>query len=393
MLCGLRWAKFTLETMMKKSDAVLFACGAAVSVAMAANAEEGLRIWVGTYSQHGSEGIYSLTMNPQTGELSAPVLAAKADNPSFLALHPNGKTLYAVNETGRFEGKPVGAVVAFSVDDEAGKLTELNREGTGGAAPCHLRVDPSGKCLVVANYSAGNAAVFPITADGRLEKMSQLVQHEGHGANPARQKEPHAHGVTYSPAGDIVFVPDLGTDKITAYKLDAAKGALTPVESATASVEPGSGPRHITFNPAGTFAYSVNEILATVSQFSWDPATSELKLLRSVSSLPEKRPGNTSAEIAIHPNGKFLYASNRGHDSIAVFTLDEKTGAPTLIQNCPSGGRAPRSFAFDSAGKFLLAANQDTDNIAVLKIDSETGKLSDTGFGAKISAPVCVLFR
>ncbi len=362
--------------------------------ARAETAGAGARIWIGTYTTRGSEGIYSLSMNPQTGELSAPALAAKADNPSFLALHPTRKFLYAVNETGRFEGRPVGAVVAFSVDAQAGKLAEMNREGTGGAAPCHLNVDPSGKCLVVANYTDGNAAAFPIAADGRLEKMSQLVKHEGHGANASRQKSPHAHGVTFSPAGDIVFVPDLGIDKIMAYKLDVAKGSLSPVGSATASVEPGSGPRHIVFNTAGTFAYSINEILATVSQFSWDAARSSLKLVRSVPSLLGNFPGqNTAAEIAIHPNGKFLYSSNRGHDSIAVFTLDEKSGSPKLIQNFPSGGRAPRNFAIDPSGIFLLAAHQDTDNIVVLKIDSDTGKLSDTHFGAKIPAPVCVLFQ
>jgi 6-phosphogluconolactonase len=366
---------------------------AAGAMPVALRAEDNVQIWIGTYSQRGSAGIYSLRMNPETGALDAPTVAAKADNPSFLALRPDRKTMYAVNETGRFEGKPVGAVVSFEVDAKAGTLKELNRQPTGGAAPCHLNVDPSGKCLVVANYVDGNAAAFPIAADGKLEPMSQLVKHEGHGPNAGRQKSPHAHGVTYSPAGDIVFVPDLGIDKIMAYKLDTAKGSLSPLGSATGSVEPGSGPRHIKFNPAGTFAYSINEIVATVSQFSWDAAGSELKLLRSVPSLPAAVPGNTSAELAIHPSGKFLYASNRGHDSIAVFTLDEKSGEPKLIQNFPSGGRAPRCFALDPSGKFLLAANQETDNIVVLKIDGESGKLSDTSFSTKIPAPVCVLFQ
>lgn len=361
-------------------------------ISATAVADDGVRVWIGTYSQRGSEGIYSLSMNPATGELSQPKVAARADNPSFLALRPDRKTLYAVNETGRFEGKPVGGVVSFEVDAKAGTLKELNRQPTGGAAPCHLSVDPSGKCLVVANYVDGNAAAFPIAADGKLEPMSQLVKHEGHGPNAGRQKSPHAHGVTYSPAGDIVFVPDLGIDKIVAYKLDAAKGTLAPLDSATGSVEPGSGPRHFTFNPAGTFAYAINEMAATVSQFSWDAKNSELKLIRSIPSLLVDAPGNSSAEIAVHPTGKFLYVSNRGHNSIAVFTLGD-TGMTSLIQNIPSGGRTPRSFAIDPSGKFLVAAHQDSDNITVFKIDASSGKLSQTGSDVKVPAAVCVLFQ
>ena len=359
---------------------------------VALHAGDTMQIWIGTYSQRGSEGIYSLRMNPETGALDAPTVAAKADNPSFLALRPDKKTLYAVNETGRYEGKPVGAVVSFEVDAKNGTLKELNRQPTGGAAPCHLRVDPSGKCLVVANYVDGNAAAFPIATDGKLAPMSQLVKHEGHGPNAGRQKSPHAHGVTYSPAGDIVFIPDLGIDKIMAYKLDAAKGSLAALESANGMVEPGSGPRHIAFAPSGSTAYSINEIVAAVSQFSWDGAS--LKLVRSVSALPAGFNGkNTSAEIAIHPSGKFLYASNRGHDSIAVFSLDAKTGAPTLIQNETTGIKEPRCFALDPSGKFLLSANQNSDNISVLKIDPATGQLTPTEFTAKVPAPVCVLFQ
>lgn len=357
-------------------------------------AADGVRVWIGTYTTRGSEGIYALTMNPATGELSPPALAAKSDNPSFLALSPDRKHLYAVGEIGRFEGKPGGAVAAFSVDAPGGKLTELNREGTGGAAPCHLAVDPSGRCVVVANYSDGNAAVFPIADGGRLAPMSHLAKHEGSGPNEKRQKSPHAHGVTFAPAGDRVFIPDLGIDTVKAYRLDAAKGTLTPDEAATAKTEPGAGPRHFAFHPALPCAYSIDELTSTVTQFAWDEKAGTLRRIASVSTLPAGFTGNNScAEIVIHPNGQFLYGSNRGHDSIAVFALDAKTGAATPVQHVSSGGRAPRCFNLDPSGRFLLAANQETDNLIVLKVDPETGRLSDTGFSVRIPAPVCVLFQ
>lgn len=372
----------------------LWALGAA-TLSTGAKAAEAQRIWIGTYSQRGSEGIYALALNPETGALDAPpALAARADSPSFLALSPDRKTLFAVNESGRFEGKPVGAVVAFAVDAKAGRLTELNRAGTGGAAPCHLAVDPSGRCLVVANYSDGNAAAFPIAEGGKLAAMSQLVKHEGSGPNEKRQKSPHAHGVTFAPAGDMVFIPDLGIDQVKAYRLDAAAGKLEALDSATARPPPGAGPRHFAFHPGGTFAYSINELFNDVTQFAWDPSAKSMKTLGSVSTLPaDYKGGSSCAEIAVHPGGRFLYGSNRGHNSIAVFSLDPKTGVPSLIQNISSGGKAPRSFSLDPAGKFLLAANQDSDNIIVLKVDAETGKLTDTGHSAKVPVPVCVLFQ
>lgn len=378
------------------SHAARIAGIAAAAIASTANADYpqvGSRLWIGTYTTRGSEGIYSLSMDPGTGALGAPVLGAKIDNPSFLALHPNGKTLYAVSETSRFEGKPGGAVAAFAVEPDSGALRELTRQSSGGAAPCHLAVHPSGKCLVVANYSSGNVSAFPLGNDGGIGKMAGIVQHDGRGVNLKRQEAPHAHGVTFDPTGAFVFVADLGIDRIKAYKVDAAKATMTSVDSASAILPPGYGPRHFLFAKSGNSAYSVDELSVSVSHFSWNAALGELRGISSVSFKSDHPEGSTAAEIALHPNGKFLYASNRGHDSIAVFSLDADSGAPTLIQTFPSGGRSPRSIAIAPDGEFMVAANQESDNLVVMRIDSMTGKLFKTSHAVKIPAPVCVLFQ
>jgi 6-phosphogluconolactonase len=360
---------------------------------MSLNAAEAT-IWVGTYSKRGSEGIYAVKMDRETGVLGAPAVAAKAENPSFLAKHPNGKFLYAVSETGRFEGKPVGAVRAFSIDSATGALTDLNSQPTGGAAPCHLAVDPSGKVLVVANYMDGNVAIFPIGADGKLAPMAQLIKHEGSGPNKKRQEKPHAHGVTFDATGKVAFVPDLGTDRVVAYAVDAAAGTLMPSDSASARTAPGAGPRHFAFHPNGKFAWSVNELDSTVTTYAWDAEEAALKSLRSISTLPEGFTNdNTTAEIVVHPSGRFLYASNRGHDSLAVFEIKAATGDLTPVEHQPCGGRAPRNFTLDPSGRFLLCANQDSDNIVVFNVDPETGRLEPAGHEVRVPVPVCVVFR
>ncbi|HEX5789554.1 MAG TPA: lactonase family protein [Luteolibacter sp.] len=352
-----------------------------------------LRFHIGTYSSRGSEGIYRATLDPQSGALSAPELAAKARNANWLTWHPGGKALYAVGQAADAgDGKSGGEVVAYQVAAD-GSLQAFSRQATGMGTPCHLGVDPGCSMLIAANYGEGAVLTFPLLEQGGIGPLAQTVKHEGRGPH-ARQQAPHAHGVTFDPLGKAhVFVPDLGIDRIVGYRLLTATARIEAVESATAQSPPGAGPRHLTFHPKGRFAYAVNELDATVTQFEWNPATSSLKPLRTVRSLPEEVTlPNTSAEILVHPTGRFLYVSNRGHDSIAVLTLDDTSGAPTLIQNVPSGGKVPRNFAIDPHGRFLVCANQDSDSIISLKIDPASGRLEATGHSIAVPAPVRILF-
>lgn len=359
---------------------------------MPADGAEKQVMLVGTYTTRGSEGIYTVTIDPETGGLGAPHLVAKTENPSFLAVDPGKKHLYAVNEAGRFDGRPGGGVTVFTLDRATGALAELNREPTGGSAPCHLAVSADGTHLVVANYGDGTVTLFPLRPDGSLAPSSQTVRHTGSGPDKTRQKGPHAHGVTFAPTGGFVLVPDLGIDRIMGYRLDAAAHRLEPAPAATAAVTPGSGPRHITFHPNRKWAYAVGEMNAEVTLFSWNGAAGELKPVATAAALPAEFKGkNTAAEIAVHPNGRFLYASNRGHDSVAVFTLGAD-GTPAAIQHAPCGGKSPRSISLDPTGRFLVCANQDSDNLTILKVDPETGRLSPVIAEVKLSAPVCVLF-
>lgn len=373
---------------MRRMAAMIIAAAAA---AWAAD-EQGVQVYIGTYSQRGSEGMYATRLDPATGRLDPPRVAAPAKNPSFLARHPSRPVLYAVNETGRHMGRPVGAVIAFAVDPATGALSELNSEPTGGPVPCHLAVDASGAALVVANYVDGTVAVFPLKPDGRLEPVSQLLRHEGSGPNEQRQKGPHAHGVTFAPGNDFVFVPDLGIDRIVGYRFDAQRIRLVRHEPASRAVHPGAGPRHFAFRPDGKTAYAVNELDATVTAFRWNPTAGELTPLATVPGLPKEFEGkNTAAEIAVHPSGRFLYISNRGHDSIAVFALDAE-GRPEPVQHHPSGGSAPRNFSLDPSGRFLVVANQNSDNLVVFRINPASGCLSPAGAEIAVPAPVCVLF-
>lgn len=363
--------------------------GVAMVAAAACGAEPGVRVWIGTYTTRGSEGIYSMTLDAKTGALSKPELAAKTGNPSFLALSPNKKNLYAVGE-----GSPEGSLVAFAVDAAAGKLTEINRQSAGGKGPCHLATDPAGKVLIAANYGDGTVPVLPINADGSLGAAKQVVRHEGSGPNAGRQKGPHAHGITFDPSGTLVFVPDLGIDLVKAYALDAGAAQLAPLPATDAKLTPGAGPRHFAFHPSLPFAFSINELTSDMTAFAWDAKAKTMKPVASASTLPAGFDGrNSTAELAVHPNGKFLYGSNRGHNSIVVFAIDQKSGALTPVHHIASGGKTPRCFALSPDGTWLLAAHQDSDDIFSFKVDPATGKLSETGSSIKIPAPVCVLFH
>ncbi|ODU01220.1 MAG: 6-phosphogluconolactonase [Planctomycetes bacterium SCN 63-9] len=351
------------------------------------------RVYVGTYTggKAGSEGIYLLELDPATGALESKGLAGKIVSPSFLAIHPSRKFLYSVNEVGEFGGKPSGAVTAFAIDEANGSLKQLNQQATVGTGPCHLTVDATGKNLLVANYGSGSVAVLPIAEDGSLRPASSFIQHAGKGANPSRQEGPHAHSINLDAANRFAFAADLGLDKVLIYAFDAAKGTIAPNASPFAKVAPGAGPRHFAFHPGGKLAYVINEMGSTVTAFSYDPAAGSLTEIQTISTLPADFKGqNDTAEIQVHPSGKFVYGSNRGHDSIAVFAVDEKTGKLEFVEARSTEGKVPRNFAIDPTGAFLLAENQDSDTVVVFRIDPATGKLTPTGTKVSVPMPVCI---
>ena len=296
-------------------------------------------------------------------------MAGETISPGFLAVHPNGRFLYAVNEVGEVDGKKGGAVRAFALDSVTGKLTLMNWELSKGINPCYLTTDKMGKTILVANYG-GTAAAFPIRPDGRLSEASSVVEHTGSSTNPARQEGPHPHGIYLDPANKFVVVPDLGQDKVLVYRFDSARETLVANNPPSVSLKPGAGPRHFAFHPQARYAYVINELNSTITAFSYDSTKGILSEIQTLSTLPSDFKGeNTTAEIAVHPSGKFLYGSNRGHDTIAVFQIDDGKGTLTPVQYQSTLGKTPRNFGIDPTGKFLLAANQDSNTLVVFKID------------------------
>ena len=353
-------------------------------------------MYIGTYTlEEGStsKGVYAYRFDADTAELTPVGLAAETINPSFLAIHPNHRFLYAVNEVGNYKGQKSGGVSAFAIDRATGKLTLLNEVASKGADPCYIIVDKSGKYVLVANYSGGSVAAFPVLEDGRLGEASAFVQHEGHGTNPARQEAPHAHSIDLSPDNRFAIVDDLGLDESLVYKFDSAKGSLLPNGAQFGKADPGAGPRHFAFHPNGKFAYVVNEMGSSVSLFSFDSAAGVLRPLQTISTIPKGFSTlNEDAEIEVHPSGKFLYASNRGHDSIAVFAIDSNTGNLSFLEYVPTQGKTPRSFEIDPTGSLLFAENEKSNNIVVFRIDQQTGHLTSTNKLLEVVEPVCVKF-
>jgi 6-phosphogluconolactonase len=349
-----------------------------------------IRVYVGTYTSGASKGIYRLDLDPKTGALTPAGEPAETVSPSFLALHPSGRFLYAVNETGDARTDPPGGVSAFAIDGKTGALTFLNRQTSGGPAPCHLWVDSQGRYVLVANYWGGNVEVLPIEADGRLGAPAQLVQHEGRGPHE-RQDGPHAHSVKLDPGETLALVGDLGLDLLVAYRFDRAQGKLTPYEAGSAKMAPGAGPRHFTFDPRGRVVYVLNELNATITALRFDAAARTLTELQTVPTLPAGFTGpNTTAEIVASPDGRFVYASNRGHDSIAIFAVDGASGKLTPAGHQSTLGKTPRNFAIDPTGRFLLAANQKSDSIVVFRIDARTGALTPVGKPVPVPTPVYI---
>jgi 6-phosphogluconolactonase len=350
---------------------------------------ESLRVYIGTYTGRNSgKGIYRSALDLETGELSKAVLAAEARNPSFIELHPNGKFLYAVSESGG-----AGSVSAYAVDRNTGDLRFLNTQPSGGAGPCHVSVDHAGKNVLVANYGGGSASVVPIKSDGKLGAPTGFVQHAGSSVNPRRQKGPHAHSINVSPDNRFAFVADLGIDKVMIYKLDIEKGTIVANSPAFAKLKAGAGPRHFTFHPNGKYAYVINELDCTVTAFSFESTSGALTEIQTVTTLPKDFRGfNTCAEVRAHQNGKFLYGSNRGHDSIVVYRINREQGTLTFVEHETADIKTPRNFNIDPTGRFCLVANQGKDSVVVFRIDERSGALEPTGHSISIARPVCVRF-
>jgi 6-phosphogluconolactonase len=348
-------------------------------------------VYIGTYTDHGSKGIYAYRFDDRTGKATALGLAAESTQPSFLAVDASGHFLYAVNEIESYQGQSSGAVSAFAIDAASGKLSLLNQLPSRGPGPAHIALDQAGKYALVSNYNLGSVAVFPVLKDGRLGDSTAFVQHHGAGMDKERQEQPHAHAVAMSSDNRFALVADLGLDQIFSYPFDSAKGTLGQNPGITKTTA-GAGPRHLVFNSKGTLLYVINELQSLVTTYAYDAATGGLRELSTMSTLPEGFSSHSAAaEIALHPSGKFLYASNRGPDSIAVFSV-AAGGLLTRVEFVPVNGKTPRNFAIDPTGSWLLVGDQESDKVVVFRINRKTGRLTPTGQVLEISSPACVTF-
>jgi 6-phosphogluconolactonase len=357
-------------------------------------------VFVGTYTGRlghvdgKAEGIYTCRLDPATGAMTQVSLIGDIVNPSFLTLDPQGRYLYAVSEVKDFQGQAGGGVYAYAVDAQSGALTPLNAQPTRGTDPCHLSVDATGKWVLVANYSSGSVIIYPILDDGRLGEATDFKQHEGSSVNPQRQQGPHAHSFVIAPDNRFAYAPDLGMDKVMIYQLDLANGKLLPGQQPWVQTEAGGGPRHFDIHPNRKFAYCNLEIGNKVVAFAYDEASGGLTQIQSLPTLPEDFSGRShTADLHIHPNGNFLYVSNRGHDSIAMYAIDPANGMLTFLGTESTQGQTPRNFAIDPTGTLLLAANQNSSTVAAYQIDQQRGKLTPTGQLSAVPTPVCLKFK
>ncbi len=347
---------------------------------------------VGSYTSMGGKGIHVFRLNEASGGLSSVAPPVRCPNPSYLVSAPNHRVIYAVSETAFFKGVVGGAISAYAIAAHSGKLSLINRQPTGGAAPCHVGLSRDGQWAWVANYNGGSVAAFRIRPDGGLDGPTRLIRLKGAGVHPTRQQMPHPHAVVQASNPSTVFVPDLGTDTIYGYRTGANCNGLCSPPGIKLEQPAGSGPRHLVFHPRGGYAFLVSELNSTVTVFRCSGNTA-LSKIQAVSSIPTSfKDKNASAAIHLSPSGGFLYVSNRGHDSIAAFGFDPEAGQLGPGAWYDSRGNTPRDFAIDPEGRYLLAANQDSGNIAVFKIDRETGALSPTGKPVPISAPACIAF-
>ena len=364
--------------------------GTATGMASTENLAE-LLVYIGTYTRGESKGIYIYKMDLDSGALTPVGVIDAGPNPSFLAVHPDHRFLYAVNEIAEYEGEKTGSIAAFSIDPTTGRLDFLNRQTSQGALPCHLVVDAAGKNVLLANYIGGSVSVLPILDGGKLGRATSVRQHQGSSVNPSRQTGPHAHSINLDRANRFAVTADLGLDKVLVYRFEGATGKLTPNDPPSVSLKAGAGPRHFAFHPSKPYAYVINELDSTVTTFTYDSNLGVLESIQTLSTLPERFEGvSHTAEVQVHPSGRFAYGSNRGHDSIAMFKVDDATGKLTSIGHEPTGGKTPRNFGIDPSGRYLIAANQDSDTLVVFRIDPAAGRLQSTGIVIDVPAPVCV---
>ena len=389
-----------LMKIARRTLALLFAVAVTVAARLPAQtadkppAKKNYVAFVGTYTtKTASKGIYAFRYDASSGKLTPLGVALETQDPSWVAIHPSGKFLYSVNEAGKNS-----MVSAFSLEAKTGKLTLLNQVPALGEDPCYLSFDHTGKYIFVANYTSGNVVVFPIGADGKLGAATANVRDEGKlGPNKERQEGPHAHWIEASAGNRYAYVSDLGLDKVLIYKFDAASGKLAnpgsnQQDAFSATLPPGTGPRHVAVSRDGNFMYVMGELQSTVTAFAND-AREKYRDIQTISALPNDSSGrNDAAEIEIHPNGKFLYTSNRGHESIALFRIDSATGKLTAAGDYSVEGQEPRHFAIDPAGNFLLAEDQLSDKIVTFRIDQKTGALTPTGDSVEVPSPVCLVF-
>ena len=368
--------------------ALALAAAALPSAAADDPAPDSYWVYFGTYTGKESKGIYRSKLDVATGKLSPAELAAEVASPSFVNVHPSQKYLYAVGEAG---GKEGGGVHAYAIDAKTGALTKLNEGTSGGGGPCHVAVNAAGTHAVVANYGGGSTAVFKLGADGKLGDRTAFVQHKGNSTDKGRQEAPHAHFGAFSPGGEYALTVDLGLDRIKVFKFDPATGKVDDDAAADVTTPAGSGPRHLAIAPAGDFGYVCGELNSTVNVVKFDWKGGKHEVIQTLSTLPEPVKGNSTAECILHPNGKFVYVSNRGHNSVAVFAVGEDKKL-TAAGRITGDIKIPRNFNIDPTGRWMLIASQDGDKIGVYDLDPKTGLAKETGESVKVGMPVCVKF-
>ncbi|NOY81244.1 MAG: lactonase family protein [Kiritimatiellaeota bacterium] len=353
----------------------------------------GRLLFVGTYTKGDSVGIYAFRFDSATGALAFTGESAKTPNPSFLAPSPDGNFLYAVSELSGPGPNGKGALGAWRIDRTSGRLSFINRQATHGNSPCHVVLDRRGRFVFAANYGSGTLAVLPVRADGSLGPASAVVRHQGRGADPRRQRGPHAHSMLVDDDRRIAYAADLGIDKVMIHTIDFDNGKLLPADPPFAQLHPGAGPRHMALHPNGGFLYVINELDSTVTVFRRTSDTPALTAVQTISALPPDFKGKSfCADIHVHPNGRFVYGSNRGHDSVVAYRIDGTTGTLACLGHTSTRGRIPRNFAFDPTGRFLLVANQESFNIVVFRVDAKTGALEFAGQETPAPYPVCLKF-
>jgi 6-phosphogluconolactonase len=374
------------QAITRRSLLIAAPLAGAAGLALAAPTE--YKVYFGTYTRSGkSKGIYMSRFNSASGTLSAPELVGETGNPSFITIHPNRLRVYAVNEQNE------GTVSAFSIDPSTGKLTAINQVMSKGSSPCFVVVDKAGTHALIVNYGSGSTVAFPLNTDGRLGEASAFIQHHGSSIDKRRQQGPHAHSLNLSFDNRFAIVADLGLDEVIVYKYDTAAGSLAPNDPPFIKLKPGGGPRHFAWHPKGKFGYAINEMGSAVTALSWDAKRGVFKDLQTISTLPPDFKGvNNCAEVQVHKSGKFVYGSNRGHNSIAVFSVDQGKGTLTSVEQVLTQGKTPRNFRMDPTGAYLLAANMDSDSVVVFKVDQKTGKLTPNGQKIEVGQPVCIKF-